>query len=60
MLQINDKWLDFYASHVEVPCWLSRLASVQDVDTDMFSCDHVVADFYGLIFMELKDKIGGS
>lgn len=60
-LQINEKWLDFRASHDEVPCWLSRLSSVEKINTNMFSCDHVVAELFDLVLMEItKDKTGDN
>jgi hypothetical protein len=53
-LHINEKWLDFQASHIELSCWLSSLTLVEDVDTDVFSCDHIVANIYDSILTELR------
>ncbi|PVH68501.1 hypothetical protein DL98DRAFT_380416, partial [Cadophora sp. DSE1049] len=41
-LQVNEKWLDFRASHKDAPCGLSRLALSEDLVIHTFSCDHVI------------------
>jgi hypothetical protein len=53
-LQINEKWLDFQASHETTPCRLSRLAATKESVLDYFSCDHIVADLYKLVLEELE------
>lgn len=56
-LMINEKWLDFDASHENVPCWLSRLSSTAGFSGDTFSCDHVITDLYDMVLMEVdKDR----
>ncbi len=50
-LEINDKWLDFKQSHSKTACWLSRHDEL--LNTDHFSCDHVVTGLYELILEEI-------
>jgi hypothetical protein len=58
-LMINDKWLDFHASHQNAPCWLSRSSTTAGFSSDTFSCDHVIIDLYDMIIMEV-DKCPGE
>jgi hypothetical protein len=52
-LMINDKWLDFQASHEEVPCWLSLSATTTELNSDISLCDHVITTLFDQILMEL-------
>lgn len=53
---INDKWLDFHASHAVTPCSLYHEASTKLVGIDAFSCHHVITDLYDLILIELENS----
>lgn len=55
-LMINEKWLDFHASHEETPCWLSRLSSIEGFNHENFSCDHIITELYDLVLMELDKR----
>ena len=56
-LLVNDKWLDFHASHNDAPCGLSRVAAALNTNIDTFSCDHVIMGLYDLFLLELiKDR----
>jgi hypothetical protein len=37
VLMIHERWLDFCASHQKAACWLSRTASVRDIEVGSFS-----------------------
>jgi hypothetical protein len=54
-LMINEKWLDFHASHKEMPCWLSRLSAIEGSNCDNFSCDHIITELYDMILLELDE-----
>jgi hypothetical protein len=58
-LMVNEKWLDFHASHKNVSCWLSRLSSTAGFSSDTFSCDHVITELYDMVLMEV-DKCHGE
>jgi hypothetical protein len=51
-LMINERWLDFNASHQKVPCWLSS-SVVTTRNSVNFFCDHVITELYNLTLMEL-------
>jgi hypothetical protein len=53
-LLVNDKWLDFVASHSSSFCALFTEANVDEVTIDRFSCNHVVTELYNLILVELS------
>lgn len=53
-LLIHEKWLDFHLSHQGADCWLSRLASMQEINIDQFSCDHIITDLYDLVLIEIE------
>jgi len=53
-LLINDKWLDFDASHALSFCALFAEANDDEVKIDTFSCNHVVTELYNLILVELS------
>lgn len=55
-LQINEKWLDFRASHKDAPCGLSRLALSEDLVIHTFSCDHVINELYDLVLVEINKE----
>jgi hypothetical protein len=55
-LQVNEKWLDFRASHKDAPCGLSRLAFAEDLAIHTFSCDHVINELYDLVLVEIKKE----
>lgn len=57
-LMVNEKWLDFHASHENVPCWLSRLSTAAGFSGDIFSCDHVITELYDMILMEVDKHRG--
>jgi hypothetical protein len=57
-LLIHEDWLDFKASHQAAPCWLSTLASTQEVNIETFSCDHIINDLYNLVLNEFKSDVG--
>lgn len=64
ILNINEKWLDFHASHEKTPCCLSRTAPPEAYNTDRFSCHHVVLRLHKLVLEELARRTdkqhGGS
>ena len=55
-LQVNEKWLDFHASHEDAPCGLSRLALSEDLVIHTFSCDHVINELYDLVLVEFNKE----
>ncbi len=55
-LQVNEKWLDFRASHKDAPCGLSRLALSEDLVIHTFSCDHVINELYDLVLVEINKE----
>lgn len=57
-LMVNEKFLDFHASHKKVPCWLSLLSTTAGFINDTFSCDHVITDLYDMILMEVDKHHG--
>ena len=57
-LMVNEKWLDFYDSHKNAPCWLSRLSTTAGFNSDNFSCDHVITDLYDMVLMEVGKDSG--
>ena len=50
---VNDRILDFYTSHRIVSCSLSRDA-LYDTDLSVFSCSHIVIDFYEMLLVEMS------
>lgn len=56
MLQINHRWLNFEAVHVETPCEFFEIAKHDDVD-DIFYCDHVVEDLLELAMNHIRDYV---
>jgi len=55
-LIINDKWLDFLASHTATQCSLYKSAVRQSLDIVQFSCVHNLEDIYDLILLELAKE----
>lgn len=53
-LIINDKWLDFHASHHDSWCSLYLQAMADLVSIDHFSCSHIVRNLHELILVELE------
>jgi hypothetical protein len=51
---VNDKWLDFHASHESGSCDLLSEASDQQISIDSFDCGHVITELYDLILVELS------
>lgn len=58
VLNINEKWLDFRASHQKTPCSLSRAVGPEAHNSDCFSCYHVVFHLYRLVLEELARQPG--
>ncbi|KAI8316645.1 hypothetical protein K4K61_003301 [Colletotrichum sp. SAR11_59] len=56
VLQINHRWLNFEAVHVETPCEFFEIAKHDDVD-DIFYCDHVVEDLLELAMNHIRDYV---
>lgn len=54
-LLINDKWLDFEASHKSSSCSLFLQATAEQNDIDRFSCSHIVKSLYDLVLVELSN-----
>ncbi|KAH8589310.1 hypothetical protein B0O99DRAFT_676727 [Bisporella sp. PMI_857] len=54
-LMINNKWVNFSASHRIAPCALSSKLSGANEDV-LFSCDHILLDLYNLILLELSKR----
>lgn len=52
-LEINEKWLDFRASHSAAHCKLS-LQSLEGQPVEHFTCDHIIVDLYKMALQELK------
>ncbi|KAJ0365560.1 hypothetical protein COL154_004417 [Colletotrichum chrysophilum] len=59
VLQINHRWLNFEAVHVETPCEFFEIAKHDDVD-DIFYCDHVVEDLLELAMNHIRDYVNIS
>lgn len=55
-LMVNEKWLDFYDSHKNVPCWISRESTTAGFISDTFSCDHIITELYDMVLMELDKR----
>jgi hypothetical protein len=53
-LVINDKWLDFHASHDKSFCSLFLEATAEQITIDRFSCGHIIKNLYDLILVELS------
>jgi hypothetical protein len=53
-LLINDKWLDFDASHKELPCSLFAEATAQGKSIARLSCSHIVKHLYDLVLVEVS------
>ncbi|KAF4630320.1 hypothetical protein G7Y89_g7816 [Cudoniella acicularis] len=53
---INEKWADFKKMHLRTPCWLSR----GNIQSNHFSCDHVIEELFDLILLEIERKSEGS
>lgn len=49
---INDKWLDFEASHDASFCSASEVAGSKS--SNVFSCDHIATDLHTTILLELN------
>ncbi len=47
---INDKWLDFTASHAQHSCWISD----EGIALEEFPCDHVINYLHDLVLKQLK------
>ncbi|KAI8245532.1 hypothetical protein K4K55_001645 [Colletotrichum sp. SAR 10_96] len=56
VLQINHRWLNFGAVHVETPCEFFEIAKHDDVN-DIFYCDHVVEDLLELAMNHIRDYV---
>jgi hypothetical protein len=54
-LLINDKWLDFYASHENSSCSLFHEATAEQTNIDRFSCSHIIKCLYDSILVELSN-----
>lgn len=59
-LMINDKWLDFAASHSETPCSLYTDASDQDITINHFECSHILLDLFDKILDEINKYSDGG
>lgn len=53
-LLINDKWLDFFASHETSSCSLFLEAVAEKTSIDRFSCSHAIKTLYDWILLELS------
>lgn len=53
VLNINDVWLDFNASHKKVPCSLSTKTTAGADNGRCFSCHHVIVELHRLVMEEL-------
>ena len=53
-LVINDKWLDFHASHDKSLCSLFLEATAEQINIDRFSCSHIIKNLYDLVLVELS------
>jgi hypothetical protein len=54
-LLINDKWLDFYASHEGSSCSLFLEAAAQKTSIARLSCSHVVKTLYDSVLVEVSN-----
>ena len=54
-LLINDKWLDFYASHEGSSCSLFLEAAAQQAAIKRFSCTHIIKSLYDSVLVELSN-----
>lgn len=59
-LLINDKWLDFHASHEKLSCSLFFEATAEQTSIDRFSCSHIVKNLYDLVLVELSNGSNGQ
>ncbi|KAF4898988.1 hypothetical protein CGCF415_v010587 [Colletotrichum fructicola] len=59
VLQINHRWLNFEAVHVETPCEFFEIAKHDHVD-DIFYCDHVVEDLLEVAMNHIRDYVDVS
>jgi len=57
-LLIHERWLDFYKCHDGVSCPLTETPSTMDFNKELFSCDHVVIEWYGFVLNELLNRAG--
>jgi hypothetical protein len=58
VLLIHESWFDFRRCHDGVSCQLTETASVKDFNSELFSCDHVVIEWYRLVLNELLNRAG--
>ncbi|CZR65305.1 uncharacterized protein PAC_15205 [Phialocephala subalpina] len=57
-LLVNDKWLDFQASHEKSPCSLFLEATAERISIDRFSCSHIIKNLHDLVLVELSKGSG--
>ncbi|PMD41313.1 hypothetical protein L207DRAFT_581755 [Hyaloscypha variabilis F] len=59
-LLINDKWLDFKASHECGDCDLSLEASTQNLNIDTFDCGHIITELYNALVADMSNQLGSK
>lgn len=57
LLQINDKWLDFQSIHETASCHVSSLIAGSSFVSDVFVCNHIVDDLYGLVLVDIAASL---
>lgn len=57
VLMVHEKWLDFEVIHKTASCQLSQVHTLQPVLSEVFFCDHIVIELYGLILPEVIRRL---
>ena len=57
LLTVHEKWLNFDKIHETAHCHVSRMDIVHPVQSEVFFCDHIVLELYGLILPEVLKSL---